>query len=141
MAKQVQPDPRPPTVQATAGSKGRKGLRPEDQDVLRGRYRQLSGDPYTAYYQWLADKLGRQTLERIVTEGVADPTVLAKKLRQDPQLDNIDLALWNDRHGEVQSLARSLGLLTWPRTDTVIVLKSVARTIVADGFEAVARVL
>jgi hypothetical protein len=85
------------------------------------------------YYMFTARDIGLQALQSLVLNIVREQypnqslEALRDLLKQDPDLNNIKLDRWDARHPAVTRLAHGAGWRVWTLSDSVCILKAVAK--------------
>lgn len=80
------------------------------------------------YYMGIAKEMGEEAL-RCVVLTIASPEHLRAMSALDEHLNNIPLFKWDNRHASVTHIAHLAGYRVWTLSDTVCVLKAVAREV------------
>lgn len=92
-------------------------------------------------YESIAQQIGVVRLQAILTDGTYTvgfskrttykafpvPHIMADMLEQDEHLNNVSLARWDAQHDRVRGLLKGTGIKSWSLSDTVCVLKHVAK--------------
>ena len=103
-------------------------MNPRESTQHRKRY--MDGElTHSQYYGEIADVLGRKKLESIVP--CVSVSLLRDSLAADEHLNNIPLQLWDRLDPMVRSMSARAGFPSWSLSDTVCVMKEVARSMAA----------
>jgi hypothetical protein len=113
----------------------RELLTAKRQDYLRGTV------SHQDYYLDMARHLGYADLRRIVLALTTPAVLTAAMLSGDEHFNAaVPLVVWDAQHGTVRPMAYRAGYPAWSLSDTVCVLKAVARDIATELRRPVASV-
>lgn len=93
---------------------------------------------HQAYYMRIAESIGLRGLVAVVEGIEPDRAKLRAYLEGDRHLNNIPLDTWDRRHGTVTRMAHRCATpwRVWTLSDSVCILKAVARHMVEGGDDA-----